>query len=221
MNIEGLEVNSPEYWEIRHQRDTWPRWSSWAMNVVFTRIPKGADVLVVACGQGMEAIKLREHRPDLGRILGFDVSPTAIQKAREVNPYDDVEFEVLDVFKLHEEKLQFDYGVSIQNLEHWHPKVHRKAASNMMKSICPGGRFFITGVGRAWDLSQMNYSPMEYDGKVIDTPNDYHYCNWSEQDIYDLFTNLDNSLNASSVNFWRLRRKNRVVAEVRRNDCSE
>ena len=39
MNIEGLEINSPEYWELRHQRDHWPRWSKWAMSLVFESAP--------------------------------------------------------------------------------------------------------------------------------------------------------------------------------------
>ena len=215
MNIEGLEVNSPEYWEIRHQRDDWPRWSKWAMSLVFESIPQGADVLEVGGGQGQAAIELRLRRPDLGRILSFDVSPTAIDKARKIaaNARADVEFEVLDVFELdnHIKKNTFDYAFSLQNMEHWRPELHRASLVQTVLPVRPGGKIFITGVGKAWNLSQMNYSPMMYNGKEIQVPNDYHYNHWSEQEMYDMAVSLDN---IESVRFFKRRGLERVITEI-------
>ena len=218
MNIDGLEVNSPEYWEIRHQREDWPRSSSWAMDVIKDQIPHQAKVLIVGCGQGEEAIYIINHRPDV-RIVAFDVSPTAIEKARqklENNSHMFIHYMVADVFNLKNalKNQEFDYAFSIQNFEHWKPSTHVEALRQIWSRIKPGGKFFFTGVGRAWDLSIMNYSPMEYMGKTIQAPNDYHYNNWSEQDVYDLF--MKDPIQAKTVTFWRLRRNNRVVAEAQK-----
>ncbi len=210
MNIEGLEVNSPEYWEIRHQREPWPRTSGWAVEIVIKQIEPGSNVLDTGCGQGAFAAKLKELRPDID-VVGIDCSPTAIEKARL--SYPNVDFRIVDVFEM---KAQlpgtFDYITTIQNFEHWQPYAHIPAMRAMWSRLKPGGKLFFTGVGRAWDLDQMNYSPMEFEGKTLQVPNDYHYNNWSEQEVYDLFNN--HACKAESVKFWRKRRQNRVVAEA-------
>lgn len=210
MQIEGLEVNSPEYWEIRHQREPWPRTSSWALEIVIKQIEPGSTVLDVGCGQGAFAAKIKAERPDL-EVMGIDCSPTAIEKAHEAYPR--VDFRVADVFKLKTElNVTFDYITTIQNFEHWPIYDQIPAMRAMWSRLKPGGKIFFTGVGKAWDLDEMNYSPMEYDGKAIMVPNDYHYNNWSEQEVYDLFNN--DACKAQSVKFWRRRRKNRVIAEA-------
>ncbi len=216
MNIGGLEINSPEYWELRHQRDHWPRWSWWAMSLVFDSVPVAADVLICCCGQGMEAIELRKHRPDVGRILAFDISSTAIDKAHlnmTKEGVEGIEFKVLDMFELssYVKKNTFDYVVSIQNMEHWRPERHRDALVQKVLPVRGGGKIFVTGVGRAWDISDTNYSPMVYNGKTIQTPNDYHYMNWNEQDLYDMAVSLNG---VRSVKFYKRRRKNRIIAEI-------
>ena len=104
---------------------------------------------------------------------------------------------------------EYDYVISIQNFEHWPVETHKEALHQIWKRIVPGGKFFFTGVGMDWDLSKMNYGPMKYKGKTIETPNDYHYNKWSEQSVYNLFM----TQKAKSVKFWRLRGKDRVVAE--------
>ncbi len=192
------------------------------MSIVFKSIPHGADVLEVGGGQGQVAIELRKHRPDLGRILSFDICPTAIKKAR-VNAKKEevtgVEFEVLDLFDLnsHIKKNTFDYAISLQNMEHWRPELHRASMVQTVLPVRPGGKIFITGVGKAWDLNKMNYSPMVYNGKEIQTPNDYHYNNWSEQEMYDIAVSLDN---IESVRFFKRRRQDRVIAEISKTPYS-
>ncbi len=216
MNIEGLEINSPEYWELRHQRDHWPRWSKWAMSLVFDSVPVAADVLICCCGQGMEAIELRKHRQDVGRILAFDISPTAIEKAHRngvKEGVEGIEFKVLDMFELshYVKKNTLDYVVSIQNMEHWKLERHRDALVQKVLPVRSGGKIFITGVGRGWPLSVMNYSPMVYNGKTIQTPNDYHHMNWSEQELYDMAVSLNG---VRSVKFYKRRSTGRMIAEI-------
>jgi len=212
MIIEGLEINSPEYWEIRHAREPWPRTSGWALEEVSRILPSNADVLEAGCGQGAFAAKLLELNPDIRDFTAFDISPTAIEKAKALGTR--VNFEVADVFALRGKwPLGFDYVISIQNFEHWPADQHINALRGLWSRVRPGGRMFFTGVGTDWDLEFMNYSPMEYNGKTIMTPNDYHYNSWSEQNVYDLFM----CVKATSVKFWRLRGKDRVVAEAEKS----
>lgn len=213
-----IEVNSPLYWELRHQRDHWTRCSGWVQPTIAEQLPENATVLVVGCGQGAEVSRMLELRPDIRKIVAFDISPAAIEKAKKVESDPRVDFIVQDVFSLRHDHPEwhnyFDYSVSIQNFEHWYPDKHPEAFRNIWSRIRPGGHFFFTGVGRNWSLDITNSSPMEYKGKIYMMENDRHYCNWSEQDFYDLAT----TQKFKSVRFWRLRRKNRVVAEVEKND---
>jgi 2-polyprenyl-3-methyl-5-hydroxy-6-metoxy-1,4-benzoquinol methylase len=210
MNIEGLEVNSPKYWDIRHSRDNWNRWSKWALSLVFEDVPKGSDVVIVGCGQGMEAIKLLEYRPDINSIMAFDVSKSAIEKAN-VKPHGDkITFRCIDLFKSSEiiPMETFDYLITIQNFEHWRPDMHYLAMKKCWRMIKHGGRMFFTGVGSSWDLSQMNFSKMDFNGKEVEIPNDYHYVNWTEQQVYNLLM----AVSAQSVRFFRKRGRDRVIA---------
>lgn len=216
MNINGLEINSPEYWEIRHQREPWPRTSGWVLPTVADAIPANANVLEVGCGQGAFANALKKLRPDV-KIRGVDISPTAIKKANiDFFEAGEIAFKVADVFNFTEDlkNKEYDYIITIQNFEHWPVDTHKEALHQMWKRLRLGGKLFFTGVGEAWDLTQMNYSPMMWKGVEIQTPNDYHYNKWSEQSVYDLFM----SQKAKSVKFWRLRQKDRVVAEGEKHD---
>ncbi len=213
MIIDGLEINSPEYWELRHQREPWPRTSGWAMDIVTKQIPPGASVLEIGCGQGAFAAKLLELRPDLYSVTAIDISPTAISLARESFPHV-IDFLVADVFELrdHLKGESYDYIISIQNFEHWRLDQQPKAMHQCWTRLNHGGKFFFTGVGKDWSLDIMNATEMEFEGKTIMAPNDYHYNNWSEQEVYDLF--MIHPCRAQSVKFWRRRRKNRVIAEA-------
>lgn len=211
MEVKGLKINSPEYWEIRHQREDWPRESGWVLPTIVESVPQDARVLEIGCGQGAFAAAFKKSRPDVV-MKAVDVSPTAIEKAHRYHHLTtQIAFQVADVFNLTQDLRdeEYDYIITIQNFEHWHPSVQKEALHQMWKRLRPGGRLFFTGVGDSWDLTQMNYSPMIWEGSEIQTPNDYHYNKWSEQSVYDLFM----TQKAKSVKFWRLRQKDRVVAE--------
>lgn len=212
MIIDGLEVNSPEYWEIRHQREPWPRTSGWVQPLLAEIIPQDDFILEIGCGQGAFAATLKKSRPD-AIVKATDISNTAIEKAQRY--YGDIHglaFQVADVFHLSRDLRdeEYDYIISIQNFEHWPVEMQKEAFHQMWKRLKSGGKFFFTGVGMDWDLNQMNYGPMEYKGRTIQTPNDYHYNKWSEQNFYDLCQ----TQKAKSVKFWRLRGRDRVVAEA-------
>jgi 2-polyprenyl-3-methyl-5-hydroxy-6-metoxy-1,4-benzoquinol methylase len=178
------------------------------------QLPTSANILIIGCGQGAEATAMIANRPDINTIVGIDVSPAAIDKARKNVTDPRVTFLVQDVFTMKQDMAgqSFDFILSIQNFEHWKPELHPEAFRNIWTRLKPGGSFFFTGVGRKWSLDITNSTPMEYEGKTYDMENDRHYMNWSEQDFYDLAM----TQKPKSVTFWRLRRENRVVAEVKK-----
>src|SRR6266498_2097846 len=59
--------------------------------------PKGAAAVVVGCGLGDDAEELSERGYE---VVGFDVSPTAIEWARERFPDTAVQYRVADLFDL-------------------------------------------------------------------------------------------------------------------------
>ncbi len=214
-----MEVNSTEYWELRHARDDWPRWSSWAMEIAMKNIPTNARVMIVGCGQGMEAIKLLNHRPDIKSVYAFDIAKSAIRKAHknctqltDIKDKDKLWLCVNDLFTLNTENYSrpFDYCISIQNLEHWKPETHIEALRRMLRPLKEGGKLFITGVGKSWDLDENNFGPLVCDGEEKQYSNDLHYNNWSEQELYDLLVRLD----VECVTFYRKRGSDRVIAEA-------
>ena len=217
-------INSMLYWDLRHARDDWPRWSAWALQTPIKSIINRGSVIDVACGQGMECISLFKHRPDLNLIVGFDLSVHAIKKAN-INlekakiGYPDldwtrVRFEVQDIFNmdsLYGTMSTFNYCISIQNMEHWKPEFHNIAAKHMLDFVKYGGKVFFTGVGKSWEMDENNYGVLILpDGKAVDAENDLHYTSWSEQDVYDLFIGQG----ASQVTFFPTRQGDRVIAEV-------
>lgn len=219
MVIEGLEINSPEYWELRHQRESWPRISGWAVDLLLDLIPDDSSVLEVGCGQGATANYLATARPDI-YVKGFDISSTAIKIANE-NKAKNAEFVVADVFNLNQSfsGQSYSYAYSIQNFEHWKPEYHKAALRQIWSRVAPGGKFFFTGVGRSWPLEINNFGPLPWNGKTIQAPNDLHYNQWSEQDFYDLC--MADAIKAKSVRFWRLRGKDRVVAEAEKASSTQ
>lgn len=56
-------------------------------------------VLVLGCGRGHDAGLIAERCPD-AEVIGLDISPTAIEIARELYSYPNIQFECADIFKL-------------------------------------------------------------------------------------------------------------------------
>jgi len=192
-----VEINSPEYWDLRHAIQDWPRWSSWAMKIPIVNVPYGGSVLDIGCGQGACCTQLMRHRPDLRSVIGMDVSQEAINKAnKRLNTLLDscfsrVRFDCVDLFEDitddHYAKESFDYILNIQNTEHWPLELHDKAISIMFDLLKPGGRLFFTGVDTDWNLKKQRFMDVKLDnGETQNVETDLHYCNWSEQEVYSL-----------------------------------
>ena len=89
-------------------------------SVLREKLPKGAEVLDVGCGNGIISRSLGKE----GYLLkGIDVSEKAIAKARELNIYSNVQFEVMSAEKLVADGKKFHAVICSEVLEHLdHPE---------------------------------------------------------------------------------------------------
>jgi ubiquinone biosynthesis O-methyltransferase len=87
---------------------------------LFDSLPPNGSVLDVGCGNGIISLQLGKEG---FKIKGIDVSDKAIRKAKAVNPFTNVTFEVADAEKLKASGEMFDAIVCSEVLEHLnHPE---------------------------------------------------------------------------------------------------
>ncbi|QUQ66938.1 alpha/beta fold hydrolase [Kutzneria sp. CA-103260] len=105
---------------------------------------QGKRGLVVGCGLGVDAGFLA----GLGfATTAFDVSPTAVEIARERHP--DVDFHVADLFALPDKWLRaFDFVVEIFTVQALPESVRARASAAVAGLLAPGGTLFVVANGR-------------------------------------------------------------------------
>ena len=109
----------------------------------------GTRALVVACGLGDDAEELACR----GCVVdAFDVSPTAIARARERFPDSRVAYLVADLFALPSGwRGRFDLVVEVQAIQSLPPGEHRAAVAAISDCLAPGGCMFLRTAVRAED----------------------------------------------------------------------
>jgi SAM-dependent methyltransferase len=109
----------------------------------------GTPALVVACGLGDDAEELARR----GCVVAaFDVSPTAIDRARERFPDSRVTYLVADLFALPSWwRGQFELIVEVQTIQSLPPGEHRAAVAAIAACLAPGGRLFVRSAVRGED----------------------------------------------------------------------
>ncbi|MGB3008466.1 MAG: methyltransferase domain-containing protein [Chitinophagaceae bacterium] len=80
-----------------------------------TKLPEGAEVLDVGCGNGVISRSLGEQGY---KVKGIDVSEKTIEKARALNKYSNVKFEVISAEKLVAEGFRYHAVICSEVLEH-------------------------------------------------------------------------------------------------------
>jgi 2-polyprenyl-3-methyl-5-hydroxy-6-metoxy-1,4-benzoquinol methylase len=85
------------------------------IDVLKTRLPEGAEVLDVGCGNGVISRSLGERG---FTVRGIDVSEKTIQKARSLNKFPNVRFEVVSAEKLVADGLRYHAVICSEVLEH-------------------------------------------------------------------------------------------------------
>jgi SAM-dependent methyltransferase len=102
--------------------------------------------LVVGSGYGDDAEELARRGFE---VAGFDVSPTAIERARERFPESTVDYRVADLFDLPPEwRERFDLVVEIRTLQSLPVGERRAAAAAIAATVSPGGLLWLFALGR-------------------------------------------------------------------------
>jgi SAM-dependent methyltransferase len=105
-----------------------------------------ARALVVGCGLGDDA-------EELGRrgyaVSAFDLSPSAIARARERFPASTVDYRVADLLDLPAEwRGRFDLVVEIRTLQSLPVAIRAAAVASIAATAAPGGRLWLFALGR-------------------------------------------------------------------------
>ena len=85
------------------------------IDVLKSRLPQGAEVLDVGCGNGVISRSLGEHGFN---VRGVDVSEKTIEKARALNKFPNVKFEVVSAEQLVADGHQYHAVICSEVLEH-------------------------------------------------------------------------------------------------------
>jgi SAM-dependent methyltransferase len=102
--------------------------------------------LVVGAGYGDDAAELARRGFE---VTAFDLSPTAVGRARERFPEGGVDFRVEDLFALPTEwSGHFDLVVEIRTLQSLPIETRRDAAAAIAGTVAPGGRLWLFALGR-------------------------------------------------------------------------
>jgi 2-polyprenyl-3-methyl-5-hydroxy-6-metoxy-1,4-benzoquinol methylase len=106
----------------------------------------GGRALVVGTGLGDDAEELSRRGFD---VTAFDLSPTAIERARERFPESTVDFRVADLLDLPAEwRGRFDLVVEIRTLQSLPIADRRVAATAIAGTVAPGGLLWLFALGR-------------------------------------------------------------------------
>ncbi len=131
----------------------------------------GRKALIVGCGLGDDAKYLRE----LGfEVTGFDISPTAIEWAKKLNP--EIHFEVADLFNPPKEWLNtFEFVLEIYTIQPLPLDLRPKVIDSIANFIAPNGKIVVVTRGREddeippelpWALSRKDLSQFEKNGLI-------------------------------------------------------
>ncbi len=111
---------------------------------------EGADArgaaLVIGAGYGDDAEELARRG---FAVSAFDLSPTAVARARERFPDTGVDYRVADLFDLPAEwHVRFDLVVEIRTLQSLPIERRGAAAAAIAATVAPGGRLWLFALGR-------------------------------------------------------------------------
>jgi SAM-dependent methyltransferase len=140
----------------------------------------GENAVVVGCGLGDDAEELAKRGYD---VVAFDVSPTAIEWAKERFPDTSVQYRVADLFELPSSmQSAFDFVFEAYTLQALPASVRGIAVDAVASLVAPGGELLAVmrgtesddpGEGPPWPLTRKELSGMEAAGLIVDTWDDF------------------------------------------------
>jgi SAM-dependent methyltransferase len=106
----------------------------------------GGSALVIGCGYGDDAEELSARGFE---VSAFDVSPTAVEQAKERFPQSSVDYRSADLFNLPVEwGDRFDLVVEIRTLQAIPISERAAGPTAIAATVAPGGRLWVSILGR-------------------------------------------------------------------------
>lgn len=141
----------------------------WAENVNLQG--NGRNALVIGCGLGDDA----KFLDNLGfRVSAFDVSPKAIEWARQIHADTEIDFQAADLFNAPEEwKKAFDFVLEVYTIQALPLSLREKTIDAISDFVAENGEIVIVTRGREndeepeglpWALSYKDLSRFEENG---------------------------------------------------------
>lgn len=118
------------------------------------QLREGEAVLDLGCGGGLDAFLAAHRVGERGRVLGVDVTPEMIDKAREnarIGHYKNVEFQAAEIERLPVEDGSFNVVISNCVLNHCSDK--RAAFTEVFRALKPGGRISVADLVTVGEFS--------------------------------------------------------------------
>lgn len=109
--------------------------------------PNGTDkkAIVIGCGLGDDAEELARYGFS---VTAFDISPKAIQWAKEIHPETKVDYRIADLFDLPDEwKGRFDFVLEVYTVQALPLDLREKAITAIAELVAPNGELLYVGRG--------------------------------------------------------------------------
>ncbi|MEM9070436.1 MAG: class I SAM-dependent methyltransferase [Myxococcota bacterium] len=140
--------------------------------------PAEGRALDVGCGYGYNAAELQRRGLE---VVGFDVSPAAISRAKVIHPR--LSLEVANAVGLSDAwKSSFDLVVEIYTLQVLPPALRARVARSLRDCVAPGGRLLIVARGRdehdpegamPWPLTRRELEELENESFTLASFRDF------------------------------------------------
>jgi SAM-dependent methyltransferase len=105
----------------------------------------GKKAVVIGCGLGDDAEELARYN---FQVTAFDISPKAIEWAREIHPETKVDYHVANLFDLPDEwKGIFDFVLEVYTVQALPLNLREKSIKAIAELIAPGGELLYVGRG--------------------------------------------------------------------------
>ena len=140
----------------------------------------GKRILVVGCGLGQDAEELARRG---GKVVAFDIAPTAIEWARKRHPSTTVDYRCADLFSPPADfQRAFDFVFEAYTVQALPPEFRERAAQAVASFLAPGGQLLVVSRARdeaedpgtmPWPLTERELHYFERDGLTLVALEDY------------------------------------------------
>jgi SAM-dependent methyltransferase len=132
-----------------------PALVTWLNVIAPSLVRCGGRVAVIGCGLGEDARELIRRGYD---VTAFDISPTAIEWAKKLDPRNSQSYHQADLFQMPSRwRKRFDLAIEIYTLQSLSPELHGEAMRALSELLGPHGHLLV--ICRGEDLALPDEPP--------------------------------------------------------------